>query len=84
MGTQTLLEIIGLLAGGGGAATFIARLTRLVVAVEGLVDSLRNVTTTVQAHETRLAHVEGQLQGSPMTAVPVVPVTPAVQPPRAP
>lgn len=59
MSTTTILEIVGLLVGGGGGGAVIARLTRLVVAVEGLVESLKQVTTTVQGHETRIATLEG-------------------------
>jgi len=60
MTASTILEIIGLLAGGSGGSVAIVRLTRLVVAVEGLVEDLRALSATVQGHETRIATIEGQ------------------------
>lgn len=79
MTTSNLLAFLALLLGGGGGAAFIAKATRLVVAVEELAkavkaarDDIAGIVTTVQGHETRIAHVEGQLQQP--AAVAVVPV----------
>ena len=63
------IAIVAVLLGGGGSVTggigAIARLTRLAVAVEGLVESMKTVVTTVQGHETRIATLEGQQQAKP-------------------
>lgn len=61
MSASTMIELVGLIAGGGGGGTVIARLTRLVIAVENLAAKIEQVTTqqtataaAVQDHENRL------------------------------
>lgn len=56
MNAGTVVELVlGLptLLGGGGI--LVSKLTRIAVAVEGLVDANRQVTETVADHEKRLA-----------------------------
>ncbi len=61
MNVSTWLELAGLIVGGGGGGTAIARLTRLIVAVETLtrqmetiVKDARQTAGQVQDHEIRL------------------------------
>jgi len=65
MSTSNLIELLGLVLGGGGGATVVSKLTRLAVAVEQLVESQRKVTDTVQGHETRISTLEGQQHARP-------------------
>jgi hypothetical protein len=73
----------------GGGAVGVNRVTRVAIAIEQFGKALETLgtamavtNTTMQAHESRIAHVEGQLLHQPMTVtVPVIPVAPAVQPP---
>lgn len=92
MTTGNLLELLALLLGGGGGTAVIVRATRLVVAVEQLAEAVKGarsdiagVVSIVQAHEAKIAHLEGQLEGQQqqpaVTAVPVVQVAPAQIPP---
>jgi len=62
MNASTWIELAGLVLGGGGGATGVAKLTRLVVAVENLADQIKQdraksekTATQVQDHEVRLA-----------------------------
>jgi ribose 5-phosphate isomerase len=62
MNAQNWIEVIGLVLGGGGGGTAVAKLTRLAVAVEQLVKQIETLATsqaktatTVQDHEIRLA-----------------------------
>lgn len=67
------IAILGIVLGGGGGGTIIVKLTRLVVAVEGLLKTaestiaeVKGLTTTVASHETRLTVHDvaiGVLQG---------------------
>jgi hypothetical protein len=59
--TSTWIELVGLLVGGGGGGAAVAKLTRLAVSVEALVNQLRSVTAAaqktaeqVQDHEVRI------------------------------
>lgn len=61
MNTQTVLEVVGLLLGGGGGVQLITKVTRLVVAIEQLVDSHKMLTEKVAEHENRLTR-NGLLQ----------------------
>jgi hypothetical protein len=51
--------------GGGGGVAVVSKLTRLVVAVEGLVEKMGKVTEKVDGHETRIATLEGAKQARP-------------------
>lgn len=70
MTVQTWLELAGLVLGGGGGATGVAKLTRLVVAVERVAEDIKNIVEDaketrekVQEHEVRL--VKGGLLTAP-------------------
>jgi hypothetical protein len=61
MNAQNWIEVIGLVLGGGGGGTAVAKLTRLAVAVEQLVKQIEGLAVTqaktaetVQNHEIRL------------------------------
>jgi hypothetical protein len=58
---QTWIEVLGLLLGGGGGGTAVAKLTRLVVAVEKLAEEVKQdrvrtekLADRQQDHEIRL------------------------------
>jgi len=51
---QTILEIVALLAGGGGGVQLVGKVTRVAVAVENLVESNRKLVGKVEDHENRL------------------------------
>lgn len=55
MTTSNVLALLGLLLGGSGGATAIARLTRLVVTLEQLAESHKAVLAKIADHEARLA-----------------------------
>lgn len=62
MTAQTWIEAVGLVLGGGGGAAGVAKLTRLVVAVERLAEEIKadrarteKLADVVQGHELRLA-----------------------------
>lgn len=62
MSAQTWIELAGLVLGGGGGGTAIAKLTRLAVAVEraagdirAIVEDAKATKATIQDHEIRLA-----------------------------
>jgi len=48
------IAVAGLLLGGGGGAQLVAKLTRLAVAVENLVESNKKLVGQVDDHENRL------------------------------
>lgn len=54
MSASTWIEIIGLVLGGTGGTQFVAKLTRLVVAVEQLADSYKALIKKVDEHEQRI------------------------------
>lgn len=61
MNASTWIELAGLVLGGGGGATGVAKLTRLVVAVEHLAEEIKQdrdksakTAEKVQEHEVRL------------------------------
>lgn len=70
MTTANLIELLAIVVGGGGGGAAISKLTRLAVAVENLVNAMREVRTDVktvtgiaQNHETRISTLEGVQQG---------------------
>lgn len=61
MNASNWIELLGLILGGGGGGTAIAKLTRLAVAVEVVAGKITDVAgdvaetkKTVQEHENRL------------------------------
>lgn len=54
MNAANVIALLGVLLGGGGGATLIARLTRLAIAAEALAESHRILAAKVAGHETRL------------------------------
>jgi hypothetical protein len=62
MNASTWIELAGLVLGGGGGGTAVAKLTRLAVAVERVAEDVKAIVSDaketrdkVQEHEIRLA-----------------------------
>jgi hypothetical protein len=64
MSATDWIALIGIMLGGGGGGAAISKLTRLAVAVEGLVESMKKVHDSVAGHETRIATLEGRHQAT--------------------
>lgn len=54
MSVSDWIAVAGVLLGGGGGAQLVAKLTRLAVAVETLVESNKKMVAQVNNHEKRL------------------------------
>lgn len=55
MTPQLWIELAGIVLGGGGGAKLVAKLTRIAVAVEQLLESNKTVVAAVADHEKRLS-----------------------------
>lgn len=61
MSTSNWIELIGLILGGGGGGTAIAKLTRLAVAVEVVAEKIARVADDVTDTNKQVADHENRL-----------------------